>query len=401
VSGNHFTVSPLRPLRVLHVLEATLGGTLRYMENIAEATDGLDIVSAFAYGTARADSHLGPFLKRISNLGWTCYPVDMRREVRPWTDLKAWFQLRCAVDHFAPDIIHCHSSKAGALGRASVFLRREHPARVYSPHALAAPLGSIYLKIEKLLSRSTERFVAVSDTERKEILDFSLATEDSVSVVYPSVDVRHFHPSSRHNARQALGIGSSPLILAIGRLTAQKDPVAFLRVMEHLHARQPDVRAIWVGSGEGEGEAEFLSEIAAAQMQDVVRVVPWQRDVRLYIAAADVLLSTSRFESFGYVAAEALAMERPVVASDVTGTRDIMQRRFGEWLYPRDRTALAAELILKLLNDPDLSVATGGLGRSQIENLFGIERMRDSLMQAYGAVLNQPVSELAKQPAVA
>src|ERR1700733_5200613 len=345
----------MRPLRELHVLEATLGGTLRYMENIAEATDGLDIVSAFAYGTARADSHLRPFLKRISNLGWTCYPVDMRREVRPWTDLKAWFQLRCAVDHFAPDIIHCHSSKAGALGRASVFLRRDHPARVYSPHALAAPLGSIYLKIEKLLSRYTERFIAVSDTERKEILDFSLAAEESVSVVYPSVDVMHFQSLSQQKARQILGIGSSPLILAIGRLTAQKDPVAFLRVMEHLHERQPDVRAIWVGSGEG--EAEFLSKIAAAQMQHVVRIVPWQHDVRLYLAAADVLLSTSRFESFGYVAAEALAMERPVVASDVTGTRDIMQRPFSEWLYPLDRTAQAAELILKLLNDPALSVA--------------------------------------------
>ncbi|WP_433969456.1 glycosyltransferase [Tunturiibacter gelidiferens] len=393
------TVSALRPPRVLHVLEATLGGTLRYMENIADATDGLDIVSAFAYGTARADSRLGPFLKRISNHGWTCYPVDMRREVKPWTDLKAWFQLRCAVDHFAPDIIHCHSSKAGALGRASVFLRREHPARVYSPHALAAPLGSIYLKIEKLLSRSTERFVAVSDTERKEILDYSLAAEDSVSVVYPSVDVGHFQPSSRQNARQTLGIGSSPLILAIGRLTAQKDPVAFLRVMEHLHARQPDVRAIWVGSGEG--ETEFLSKIAAAQMQDVVRVVPWQHDVRLYIAAADVLLSTSRFESFGYVAAEALAMERPVVASDVTGTRDIMRRRFGEWLYPLDRSDLAAELILKLLKDPALSVATGDLGRSQIEKLYSIQRMRESLVQAYGAVLNQPIPELIKHPAVA
>ncbi len=397
--GKHVTVSPLRPLRVLHVLEATLGGTLRYMENIAEATDGLDIVSAFAYGTARADSHLGPFLKRISNLGWTCYPVDMRREVRFRTDFKAWFQLRCAVDHFAPDIIHCHSSKAGALGRASVFLRKDHPARVYSPHALAAPLGSIYLKIEKLLSRSTERFVAVSDTERKEILDFSLAGEDSVSVVYPCVDVTHFQPSPQENARQTLGIGSSPLILAIGRLTTQKDPVAFLRVMEHLHARQTDVRAIWVGSGER--EAEFLSKIAAAQMQDVVRVVPWQHDVRLYIAAADVLLSTSRFESFGYVAAEALAMERPVVASDVTGTRDIMQRRFSEWLYPPESTTLAAELILKLLNDRALSVATGGLGRSLVEKLFSIERMRESLIQAYGAVLNQPLPELTRQAAVA
>jgi glycosyltransferase involved in cell wall biosynthesis len=399
VSGKNTTASGVRQLRVLHVLEATLGGTLRYMENIAEATDGLDIVSAFAYGTARADSHLGPFLKRISNQGWTCYPVDMRREVRPWTDFKAWFQLRCAVDHFAPDIIHCHSSKAGALGRASVFLRREHPARVYSPHALAAPLGSIYLRIEKLLSRSTERFVAVSDTERKEILDFSLAAEDSVSVVYPSVDIMHFQPSSQQNARQLLGIGSSPLILAIGRLTAQKDPVAFLRVMEQVHERQPDVRAIWLGSGEG--EAEFLRKVAAAQMQDVIRIVPWQHDVRVYLAAADVLLSTSRFESFGYVTAEALAMERPVVASDVTGTRDIMQRRFSEWLYPLDRTALAAELIFKLLNDPALSVATGGLGRSLVEKLFSIERMRESLLQAYGAVLNQPIPELTRQPAIA
>jgi glycosyltransferase involved in cell wall biosynthesis len=169
--------------------------------------------------------------------------------------------------------------------------------------------------------------------------------------------------------------------------------------MEHLHERQPDVRAIWVGSGEG--EAEFLSKIAAAQMQDVVRIVPWQHDVRLYLAAADVLLSTSRFESFGYVAAEALAMERPVVASDVTGTRDIMQRPFSEWLYPLDRTAQAAELILKLLKDPALSVATGGLGRSLVEKLFSIERMRESLMQAYGAVLNQPIPELTRQAVIA
>jgi glycosyltransferase involved in cell wall biosynthesis len=94
-------------------------------------------------------------------------------------------------------------------------------------------------------------------------------------------------------------------------------------------------------------------------------------------------------------------MERPVVASDVTGTRDIMQRRFGEWLYPLDRTPLAAELILKLLNDPALSVATGGLGRSQVEKLFSLERMRDSLMQAYGAVLNQPIQELTSQAVVA
>ena len=148
-----FTVES-KPLSVLHVLEATLGGTLRYMENIAEATQGLHMVSGFAYGTERADSRLEPFLARISNLGWRCYPVDMTREVHPLHDLKACLRLRQIIAHFAPDIIHCHSSKAGALGRAAVFFQRRRPARVYSPHALAAPLGSIYLEIEKILSKS-------------------------------------------------------------------------------------------------------------------------------------------------------------------------------------------------------------------------------------------------------
>jgi glycosyltransferase involved in cell wall biosynthesis len=395
VPDNHGSTVDSKPLRVLHVLEATLGGTLRYMENIAEATEGLGLVSGFAYGTARADSRLKPFLECISTRGWSSYPVDMARQVQPLHDLKACFRLRQVIAHFTPDIIHCHSSKAGALGRVAVFLKRDRPARVYSPHALAAPLGSIYLKIEKLLSKSTDRFVAVSDSERREIINFSLARESSVSVVYPSVDSGYFQPMSRNVARQILGFGSTPLVLAIGRLTPQKDPASFLRIIKSVHDQQPDVRAIWVGSGEG--EREFHDQVRAANMEQVVRLVPWQNDVRTYIAAADVFLSTSRFESFGYVTAEALAMTRPVVASDVTGTLDIMSDRFTEWLYPQSRADLAADLVLRLLRDPLAAVAIGNLGRREVERRFSTERMRDSLIGAYHSALGRPYVELNPQ----
>lgn len=393
MSDNHSYRPESKPLRVLHVLEATLGGTLRYMENIVEATEGLDLVSGFAYGTARADSRLKPLLECISRLGWSSYPVDMIRKVEPLHDLKACIRLRQVIAHFAPDIIHCHSSKAGALGRVAAFLQRYRPARVYSPHALAAPLGSIYLTIEKLLSKSTDRFVAVSDSERREIINFSLAPESSVSLVYPSVDSEYFLPMSREVAREFLGIGSAPLILAIGRLTNQKDPASFLQIIKSVYDRQPDVRAIWVGAGEG--EREFHNHAKAANMEHVVRLVPWQHDVRTYIAAADVLLSTSRFESFGYVTAEAFAMTRPVVASDVTGTRDIMSDSFAEWLYPQSRADLAADLILRLLRDPVASVAIGNRGRCEVERRFSAERMRDSLMQAYHSALGRPCVELS------
>lgn len=385
-----------RKPRVLHMLEATLGGTLRYLENIAEATSGLEIDSAFAYGVARADSRLAPFLQRISTLGWNCYAVDMVREVRPASDLRAWFQLRHVLNDFAPDIIHCHSSKAGALGRTSGFLHRVRPTRVYSPHALAAPLGSIYLTIERWLAKSTDRFIAVSDSERKEIVDYSLAGRDSVGVVYPTVDVNYFCPSSRTDARLALGLGPQPLIIAIGRLTEQKDPLSFVDIVARVREKRYDVRAMWIGSGVL--AEDFLARVSAKQLEGIVRLVPWQHDLRLHLAAADVLLSTSRFESFGYVTAEALAMSRPVVASDINGTRDIMQHSLAEWLYPLDRGDHAARLLLKLLDDPALARATGELGRSHIKEFFGVERMRESLGHVYGALVKGRVPALTEKP---
>jgi glycosyltransferase involved in cell wall biosynthesis len=200
---------------------------------------------------------------------------------------------------------------------------------------------------------------------------------------------------SRDAARQVLGFGTTPLVLAIGRLTNQKDPVSFLRIIKSVYDRQPDVRAIWVGAGEG--EREFHNQVKAANMEHIVRLVPWQQDVRTYIAAADVLLSTSRFESFGYVTAEALAMTRPVVASDVTGTRDIMSDSFTEWLYPQSRADLAADLVLRLLRDPSASVAIGNHGRCEVERRFSTERLRDSLMRAYHSALGRTYVELSPQ----
>jgi glycosyltransferase involved in cell wall biosynthesis len=373
-------------IRVLHILEATLGGTLRYMENVATATEGSEIVSAFAYGMARADSRLHPFLDSVTKMGWTSYATDMRREISVRNDLTSLKQLRRAVTHFAPDLIHCHSSKAGALGRAVAALQARMPARVYSPHALAAHLGRKYLRIEKLLSRHTDRFIAVSDSERTEILGFSLAKEQAVSVVYPTVDCEHFAPSSRDDARRLLGLGAAPLVVSIGRLTAQKNPAAFIEIIHRLHERRPDIQAIWVGSGTD--DLDFPAMVKAARMEAVIRIVEWQHDVRQYIAAADILLSTSKFESFGYVAAEALSMNRPVVASDITGTQDIMRGALQEFLYPADQPERATQLILQLLQSPDQAAAVGTLGRAEIQSRFSKQRMRENLVEAYRKTLD-------------
>jgi glycosyltransferase involved in cell wall biosynthesis len=373
------------PVRVLHILEATGGGTMRYMENIAEATLGLNFLCGFAYGISRADSSLLPFLDRVKKRGWQTFMIEMGREIKPASDAKALLQLRRAIKSFSPDILHCHSSKAGALGRAASSTTLKRPIRLYSPHAVSASLGSTYLRIEKQLARFTDRFVAVSESERRQIMDLTLAINKPVDVIYPSIDFEHFQPASQEEARALLGFDSSPRVIAVGRLIAQKDPEAFIQIMKRVRSIRPDVLGVWVGSGElGD---EFHASVVANGLQDVISVVPWVHDVRAYLAAADVLLSTARFESFGYVTAEAYAMQRPVVASNVTGTCDIMRKELAQWLFEPSDYSRAAQLIIELINDPATAARIANQGRDTMMRCFTTENMRESLMNAYASAL--------------
>ena len=375
----------MMPVRVLHVLEATAGGTMHFMENIAEAIEGVNVTSAFAYGLARADSHLEPFLAKIRSRGWYTFPIKMCRQINACADAVAIRELGRAIKLFSPDILHLHSSKAGGLGRLSAALHRSSAIRLYSPHALASPLGSKYLKIERWLTRYTDRFVAVSESERQEMIRLLNVSAASVDVVYPSIDPEYFAPMRQGEARRRLGLGDNPLVVSIGRLTLQKDPMSFIQIVRRLHEKRRELRGVWIGSGEG--EEEFREQVKAAGLGNVVSVVPWMHDVREYIAAADVLLSTSRFESFGYVTAEALSMLRPVVASAVTGTRDIMTERLQKWMYPRNDFDHAARLLDGILTERGEASELAEYGRSLVIRRFSVDAMRERLTGVYTTAL--------------
>lgn len=375
----------MMPIRVLHVLEATAGGTMHFMENVCAAVEGINVTSAFAFGVARADSHLDPFLEKIRRRGWYTFPIPMCRELNARTDAMAIRELGRAIRAFDPDILHLHSSKAGGLGRLAAALHRSPAIRLYSPHALASPLGRKYLKIERWLTRYTDRFVAVSESERQELIHLLNVHPEDVDVVYPSIDPEYFAPLSQADVRRNLGIGGNPLVVSIGRLTLQKDPLSFIQIVRRLHEKRKDLRALWIGSGENEDE--FREQLRTAGLGEVVSVLPWMHDVREYIAAADVLLSTSRFESFGYVTAEALSMLRPVVASAVTGTRDIMTERLRKWMYPGSDCDRAAQLLDSILTDPAEAAELAAFGRRVVIQRFSVDAMRERLTAVYTSAL--------------
>lgn len=387
MSDQRKTRGPLaRKARILHVLEATLGGTLRYLNDIIKASDGNVYTYGIAYATERADPDLVDMLERAREAGWQTFRLEMVRAVNPKKDIRSTIALKRIISDFEPDVLHCHSSKAGAVGRIGRLLSKNYPKVVYSPHAIAANLGRQYLLIERVLRPLTARYSAVSESERAELMSIKIGDENSIDVVHPTIDTAHFDVRRQQSARSDLSLPlNAKVVVGVGRLVLQKNPHLFLEVIQRVAAHYPALRAFWIG--EGDMRSEIQAAITALGLADVVTLVGWQQDVRPYIAASDLLLSCSSYESFGYMVAEALAMERPVVASNVTGTSDIMSGPLGDWLYAPGDLEAAASRICALLNDQATTARVGAVGRELMAQRFNREAMTKALHRVYQAAM--------------
>lgn len=373
-------------MRVLQVLEATLGGTRRFLEDVFDARSAEGGVNGIAFATERADSGFYNLLDRMRGAGWRLYHLNLGREVDVRRDMACVANLRQVYRDFRPDAIHLHSSKAGAVGRLAALLTSGKIPVIYSPHAIAAHIGAHYVAIEKLLAFRTDIFAAVSEGERSQLLALRLTTPSRARVIVPSIRADYFCPIERPAARLLLKLDSRPLALGIGRLTAQKNPLGFLEIIARANRLIPELRALWVGDGELRDRMQRrVSELGLGRC---VTIVGWQNDVRQYIAACNVFISTSVYESFGYATAEALAMRRPVIASAIAGTRDIVVNNVAETLYsPGDYQAGATALTAIVSNDT-YAEQIASRGRDHVLRSFSPALTREGLRNAYTAAVN-------------
>lgn len=373
--------STAEPLRVLHVLEATLGGTRRYIEDLAAATSKMPVKMALAYSTLRADSNFKMALERVQEAGWATYDVPMVRGLSLFRDLGGIAALMVTMRRFRPNVVHCHSAKAGGLGRLAACLTRPRPLVYYSPHALPVAIGGPYMRLERILARITDRFIAVSGSEGDQIAASGIGARQ-IDIVSPAIDCTYWSPRDRNDARQRLDIDPSSLVIVgVGRLTAQKDPLTFVRMISVMKSSHPGTHGMWVGDGELRGQLE--QEIQRLGLRDDFNVVGWQEDVRPYIAAANIIVSTARYESFGYAVPEAMAMGRAVVGTDITGTTDIIPQVDPYLLFSAGHPEDAARKVAAVIEVPGKADELGILGRRFVETEFSIDRMASRLAVLY------------------
>jgi glycosyltransferase involved in cell wall biosynthesis len=201
-------------------------------------------------------------------------------------------------------------------------------------------------------------------------------------------------PSARRGA--ALRAGTITVGF-VGRLEEQKGAEFLLRAAAIVRLRNAAVRFVLAGDGQLRSRLEKLA--GQLGVKPIVEFLGWQHDITPVLEEIDILAVPSLWESFGLSAAEAMAMQKPVVAAGVEGLLEVVvPGTTGLLVPPADPQALATA-ILELAADPARRRAFGIAGRERVERLFTVERMIASHERLYSQMMLAAPSSPSRDPA--
>lgn len=255
-------------------------------------------------------------------------------------DLPAFLHLRRIFREWRPDIVHTHTAKAGALGRAAA-RSANVPALVHTFHGhvlrgyFSPPAEAVFRIIERLLARSTDRIITLSPALKEDLARMRIAPAEKIDVIPLGMDLESLAASAtrREELRRELGVTpGEPLVGIVGRLVPIKNHRLFLEAARSMVDSGTNARFLVVGDGELRGELESLSVTLGLSRH--VHFLGWRREMAPVYAALDVLTLTSTNEGTPVTVIEAMAAGIPVVATAVGGVPDVVRNGENGWLVP-------------------------------------------------------------------
>ncbi|MBB5191539.1 glycosyltransferase involved in cell wall biosynthesis [Silvimonas terrae] len=296
--------------------------------------------------------------------------LPMTRSISPLADWRAGRLLHDTLKAIKPDVVHLHSSKAGALGRILSWIYRG-PKWFFSPHGLSflqraegRLKNTVFLLIEKLLAGSPVTFIACSPGEAKEIRTH---LSDNVLEVHNAVDLAAITPAPGNTGVVRVG--------TVGRVTLARNPELFAQIAAAL-GKPGEIEFVWIGGGDESGE----SALRAAG----VSISGWvdRKTALARMAELDIYIQTSRWEGMPVAVLEAMGAGLPVIATNVIGNRDLVKD--GDNGYLADSaTDFTARLAL-LAQDRHAREALGGRARQFVQQHYSLDVMMAALYTAYG-----------------
>jgi glycosyltransferase involved in cell wall biosynthesis len=314
------------------------------------------------------------------------------RAIRPLDDLRALWALFRLLRRFRPQVVHTHTAKAGVLGRVAAALARVPVVvHTYHGHVLHGYFGRLANRAIRLLERAlgglSSALVTVSESVQQDLVALRVARADRIRVVPLGLELTPFAGELARGAlRSEAGFDPrAPLVGMVGRLAPVKDVPTFLQAARVLLDSRPDVRFSLVG--DGDERAALESQARALGLGGALHFHGWRRDLPAVYGDLDVVVNSSRNEGTPVALIEALAAARPVVATAVGGTPDLLAGgAHGTLVAPGDPAALA-RAIAAALNDPAAAQARARQGRAHVLEHHAVARLVRDMDSLYRELL--------------
>lgn len=390
----------MRRIKVLQVLEAMGGGTTKLLDGLITHLDPNEFDISLALPPPLPYDPLRPladptFPSLMREKGFKVETVMLvGGKISPVADIKATWDLYAIIRRGRYDVVHAHSAKGGFTGRLAARLAGV-PAIIYTPSGLpfnpfiSRHVSLLYLALERFAGLYTDAIIAACESERQQVVRHKLVAESKVLLLPNPFHVAACRPSVPPAAkRRELGLSlGDPVVGTVARLTRQKGVEFFVEAAAIVLRSHPRAQFVLVGDGERRPQVEV--QINNLHIASSFHFLGLRADYLDIMATFDIFVMPSLWEGLPYAPLEAMALAKPVVGTDVTGLRDIIQHQVNGILVPAESAQALAQAIVALLEDEDLATRLGKEGRRSLGQRYDPGRIASRTGELYEEILTK------------
>lgn len=305
-------------------------------------------------------------------------------------DRAVWPALRRLVRERRIDIVHAHDYKTDLLALALAKAERIIPlSTVHGWSGSTLRESWLYYPADRWLLRRFPLVIAVSSPIRSALVDSGVAPE-RVAIVLNGIDPEAFRRDRSRDrpARAGLGVPDSARVIgAVGRLEREKRYDLLIEAVARVHRERPDVRLVIVGSGSQEATLRALA--VALGLGDACSFAGQRERVAEAYHAFDLFVQSSDTEGTPNAVLEAMAMEVPIVATNVGGTADLVGDGRDALLVPRRDVPALARAMLATLHEPEATAARVAAARRRVEEQLSFAARMDAVERIYATLFER------------
>jgi len=334
----------MRPLHIAHVLVGKfLGGMERYVLELCAR------IATRGFTNCLLVPHDSPLIEAARQCAIPCVPVPIRGDVNFLTPARIAHWLR----GHQIDLLNVHDNGAAI------------PCSLGGRLAGIPVVGTVHAFHGKWPFLAADHLITVSAALRRHLQTQGFR-DAQISLVRSGVDLDHFAPRPRAEARKALGLPLEGFYFAyVGRLAYGKGLAALVDAFAVIAQRNPRAHLLFAGSGQMENAVR--DRVAQKNLGDAVQFLGFQADVRPVLAAADCLVLPSESEGLPLILLEAMASARAMLATEVGGMPEIVCDGETGLLIPPCREDRLLQAMTRLLDEPEWTTTLGINARHRAE----------------------------------